>query len=172
MPGSVSWGVVGLLLLAAWAVRAFEWVWWRPRRLERVLRDQGIKGTHYRFLHGDLKDVARLSKEAWSKPMPLSHRIVARILPFHHQVINDHGKISFMWFGTHPRVILHDPELVRDVLSGKFGHFEKHKANPLLRLLVTGVLSYGGEKWAKHRRIIKPAFHIEKLKVVYSPTVI
>ncbi|XP_073108786.1 cytochrome P450 CYP72A616 isoform X2 [Elaeis guineensis] len=69
-----------------------------------------------------------------------------------------------MWIGPYPRVMLYDPELVREVLSGKFGHFEKQKANPLVRLLVTGVLSYGGEKWAKHRRIIKPAFHLEKLK--------
>ncbi|XP_010926829.1 cytochrome P450 CYP72A616 [Elaeis guineensis] len=167
MPGSVGWGVVGLLLLAAWAVRALEWVWWRPRRLERVLRDQGIKGTHYRFLHGDFKDLDRLSKEARSKPMPLTHRIVPRVLPFHHQLINDHGKISFMWVGSDPRVILYDPELVREVLSRKFGHFEKQETNPLGRLLLTGVVTYEGEKWAKHRRIINPAFHLEKLKCMF-----
>nr|XP_010927481.1 cytochrome P450 CYP72A219-like [Elaeis guineensis] len=164
MVGSVSWGSVGLLLLAAWAVRALEWVWWRPRRLERALRAQGIKGTRYRVLKGDLKDMARFSKEAQSKPMPLSHCIVPRVLPFIRQVINDHGKISFMWFGPYPRVILNDAELVKGLLSGKFGHFEKPKVTPLGRLLVTGVLIHEGEKWARHRRIINPAFHLKKLK--------
>lgn len=82
------------------------------------------------------------------------------------------GKISFMWFGTYPRVILKDPELVREVLSDRLGHFQKPKVNPLGRLLVTGVLNHEGLKWAKHRGIINPAFHLEKLKVVHSPSVI
>lgn len=70
-----------------------------------------------------------------------------------------------MWFGPYPGVILEDPELVREVLSNKFGHFEKPNGNPLGRLLVTGVATYEGEKWVKQRRIINPAFHLEKLKV-------
>ena len=75
------------------------------------------------------------------------------------------GKISFTWFGPTPRVTLTDPELIREVLSNKFGHFEKPKIGPLGRLLATGLANYEGEKWAKHRRIISPAFHVEKLKV-------
>ncbi|XP_038981495.1 cytochrome P450 72A15-like isoform X2 [Phoenix dactylifera] len=165
MVGSMSWGAVGLLLLVVSAVRALEWVWWRPRRLERVLRAQGIKGTHYRFLHGDLKDTARLSNEARSKPLPLSHCIAPRVLPFLHQIINDHGNIVLSWFGPYPRVILKDPELVREVFSkNKFALFEKPTLHPLGHLLVRGIINYDGEKWAKHRRIINPAFHLEKLK--------
>lgn len=57
-----------------------------------------------------------------------------------------------------------DPELIREVLSNKFGHFEKPKIGPLGRLLATGLANYEGEKWARHRRIINPAFHLEKLK--------
>ncbi|XP_073108783.1 cytochrome P450 CYP72A616 [Elaeis guineensis] len=156
--------VVGVLFLLVWAVRALEWVWWRPRRLEGLLRAQGLSGTRYRFFYGDLKDNLRLRKAARSKPMPLSHCIGPRVLPFLHQAIEDHGKISFTWFGPYPRVILKDPELVREVLSNKFGHFEKPNINPLGKLLARGVADYEGEKWAKHRRIINPAFHLEKLK--------
>lgn len=57
-----------------------------------------------------------------------------------------------------------NPDLVREVLSNKFGHFEKSRMNPLARLLATGLASYEGEQWAKHRRILNPAFHLEKLK--------
>lgn len=76
------------------------------------------------------------------------------------------GKISFTWFGPTPRVTITDPELVREVLSNKFGHFEKPAASPLVKLLADGLANYEGEKWARHRRILNPAFHLEKLKVI------
>ncbi|XP_073115298.1 cytochrome P450 CYP72A616 [Elaeis guineensis] len=161
--GRIGWGVVGLLLLLrAW--RGLEWLWWTPRRLERALRCQGLRGTRYRFLHGDLKETARLNKEARSKPMPFSHDIVPRVAPFFHRAIKENGKISFTWFGPVPRVTIMNPEWVREVLSNKFGHFAKPQINPLGRLLATGLANYEGEKWAKHRRILNPAFHLEKLK--------
>ncbi|KAG9444770.1 hypothetical protein H6P81_016110 [Aristolochia fimbriata] len=57
-----------------------------------------------------------------------------------------------------------EPELVREVLSNKFGHFERPTSSGLLKQLVTGLADHEGKKWAKHRRIINPAFHVEKLK--------
>lgn len=43
--------------------------------------------------------------------------------------------------------------------------FRKTKVNPIFEKLIPGMVSYEGDKWAKHRRLINPAFHIEKLKV-------
>ncbi|XP_038981500.1 cytochrome P450 72A15-like isoform X2 [Phoenix dactylifera] len=159
----IGWGAVGVLLLL-WAWRGLERLWWRPRMLERALRAQGLRGTRYRFLCGDLKENARLSKEARAKLMPLSHDIIPRVAPFLHRVMKENGKMSFTWFGHHPRVAIMDPGLTREILSNKFGHFEKPNSHPLVKLLVGGLASYEGEKWAKHRRIINPAFHLEKLK--------
>nr|DAD33834.1 TPA_asm: hypothetical protein HUJ06_012685 [Nelumbo nucifera] len=72
--------------------------------------------------------------------------------------------ISFFWVGTSPRVTIVEPNLIRDILSNKLGHFEKPKLNPLVKLFTTGLANYEGEQWAKHRRIINPAFHQGKLK--------
>lgn len=146
---------------------AAEWLWLQPRRLGCNLRAQGLRGSRYRIPYGDLKDITNLVGEARRKPLPLSHRIVDRVVPHLTRVVDLYGgkyKTSFFWFGPHPRVIIMDPELVKDILSSKFGHFEKPRPTPHGKLLALGVASYEGEKWARHRRIINPAFHVEKLK--------
>ncbi|VAH28842.1 unnamed protein product [Triticum turgidum subsp. durum] len=61
---------------------------------------------------------------------------------------------------------IHNPDLAKEVLSNKFGHFEKVKFPPLSRLLAAGLAEHEGEKWVKHRRILNPAFHLEKLKLM------
>ncbi|KAF8408892.1 hypothetical protein HHK36_004961 [Tetracentron sinense] len=162
----VYMGVVisGVVILLSWVWRVLNWVWWKPKKLEKCLREQGIHSNPYRLLSGDLKDNMVLIKEARSKPMNLSHDIVPRVLPQLHQTIKNYGKNSLIWIGPTPRVTIMDPKLIKDVLSNKFGHFVKPKSNPLVKQLGTNLANYEGEKWAKHRRIINPAFHLEKLK--------
>jgi cytochrome P450 len=74
-------------------------------------------------------------------------------------------KNSFTWFGPTPRVMIPDPELVREILSNKFGHYGKQKSSSFGKLLANRLANHQGEKWAKHRRILNPAFHHEKIKV-------
>ncbi|PWZ09423.1 Cytochrome P450 72A14 [Zea mays] len=158
-----------VLAVVAWcAARAVEWAWLRPRRLQRELRAQGVRGTAYRPPAGDAPLADRLGREARSRPPlpPGFHGIVPRALPLVHHGMKEHGKNSVTWFGPMPTVTLTEPELVRQVLSNKFGHFEKVNFGQLTRLLHNGLSSHAGDKWAKHRRIIKPAFHLEKLKLM------
>ncbi|KAK1298230.1 Secologanin synthase [Acorus calamus] len=156
-----------VVVILSWLLLKYvKWVWLEPKKLERLLKDQGIKGSPYKFLMGDLRDNARLMREARSRPIPLTHDIVPRVTPLHHQLMKTHGKMCITWFGPIPRVTIMDPELVKEILSNKFGHFARPNSNPVMRLLGSGLVSYDGEKWAKHRRIINPAFHQEKLKLM------
>nr|GMD35038.1 cytochrome P450 CYP72A219-like [Ipomoea batatas] len=75
------------------------------------------------------------------------------------------GKNCYVWMGPMPMVFIRDPELVKEVLN-KHDLFQKPRNNPLGRKLVRGLASYEKEQWAKHRRLLNPAFYSEKLKLM------
>ncbi|KAJ8616695.1 hypothetical protein MRB53_036067 [Persea americana] len=134
-------------------------------KLERQLREQGFKGPPYRLWYGNLKENYRLIGEACSKPMMnLNHQILQRIDPLLIKIIKEYGKMPLTWVGTRPRIFILDGELIREILSNKSGQLEQVKINPIVRFLITGLVTHEGEKWVTHRRIISPAFHLEKLK--------
>lgn len=61
-----------------------------------------------------------------------------------------------------------NPEYLKDIFT-KHSDFHKPKSSQLVKLLANGLVNHEDEKWAKHRKIINPAFHMEKLKVlIYS----
>ncbi|KAE8124616.1 hypothetical protein FH972_019483 [Carpinus fangiana] len=149
------------ILTLGW--RILNWLWLRPKYLERRLREQGFSGNSYRLLFGDMKDLSIMSKQAKSKPINFSDDISPRVVPIVHHTLKNYGKNFFIWIGPKPRVYITDPEQIKDVLTN-MGEFRKLRINPLSRLFLLGVASYEGEKWVKHRKIINPAFRIEKLK--------
>ncbi|XWS10213.1 hypothetical protein CRYUN_Cryun39dG0055900 [Craigia yunnanensis] len=153
--------VVGLLMIWGWKI--LNWVWLKPKWLEKCLRQQGLTGNPYRFLSGDMKESFVMSKQARAKPMPLSDDIAQYVAPFLHQTIRNYGKDSFLWVGPTPRVTIMDPEEIREIFT-KFNDFQKPHNNPLVNLLARGLGNLEGDKWAKHRKIINPAFHQDKLK--------
>ncbi|KAF3677337.1 hypothetical protein FXO38_03848 [Capsicum annuum] len=75
--------------------RVLNWIWFRPKKMEKLLRKQGLKGNSYRILHGDLKELSRMIKEAYPKPMNLSDdNIAPRIVPFFLETIKKYGMFS------------------------------------------------------------------------------
>ncbi|KAM7503201.1 hypothetical protein LguiB_002105 [Lonicera macranthoides] len=144
--------------------RVLNWVWLSPRKMEVYLRAQGLNGNPYRLLVGDVKEMSLMRKEAMLNPITFSDDVVARLIPFLHISFQKYGKNFFVWLGPRPMVHIMDPDVIKDVMT-KINQFPKPKEeNPLSRLLVTGLVSYDGHKWTKHRKIINPAFHLEKLK--------
>ncbi|PHT43616.1 Secologanin synthase [Capsicum baccatum] len=141
-----------------------NWVRFRPKKLEKLLRQQGLMGNSYRILYGDTKDLPGMVKEAMSKPMSLyDDNIAPRLVPFFLETIKKHGKKSFIWLGPRPQVFIMDPELIKEVFSKNYLYQKRH-SNPLTKFLTQGLVSQEGDKWAKHRKIINTAFHLEKLK--------
>ncbi|KAF8037808.1 hypothetical protein BT93_B0603 [Corymbia citriodora subsp. variegata] len=152
-----------LAVLTTWAWRVVNWVWLRPKRLERLLRQQGLSDKPYTFLFGDLKENSRLLTEAKSKPIAVSNDIKPRLLPFLHQSFQTYD--LFMSIRPTPSVCITNPGQLKEVFS-KNNDYPRPTSNPLVKLLSDGLTNHEGEKWARHRKIINPAFHMEKLKLM------
>lgn len=75
------------------------------------------------------------------------------------------GKDSFFWFGPNPEIIVTSPDLVKEILANNDLFPKARTSNPLPKLLANGLVSYNHEKWAKHRKILNPAFYLDKIKV-------
>ncbi|KAF7836592.1 putative secologanin synthase [Senna tora] len=157
-----------MMMMLVVLVKTVNWVWLKPKKMERFLRQQGLKGNSYNFLFGDFKAFAVAAHQANSKPMhlTLTHDIAPRVLPFFDLILKTYGKDSFIWFGPTPSLNIMNPENIKTVLTN-MGDFSKRRENPLTSYLLTGVFTMENQKWAKHRKIINPAFHLEKLKVLY-----
>ncbi|KAJ4778095.1 Cytochrome P450 [Rhynchospora pubera] len=95
-----------------------------------------------------------------------SHDFTPRIYPHFLKWMSIYGRTFLFWFGPKPLILISDMDLVKKVLFDKSGFYEK----PDLPLAVNDLLGKGlplmnGPDWVRHRRVIKPAFHIDKLKV-------
>eukprot|EP00257_Ricinus_communis_P020335 XP_015579540.1 cytochrome P450 CYP72A219 [Ricinus communis] len=161
---SVAVSIVFVIIIT-WVWKILNWVWFRPKSLENYLKKQGLGGNPYRFLYGDMKENMASLKKAKSSPIGFSEHIALRVTPLLHQVVNSCGKNSFIWVGPTPRVNIMNPEHIKDVFT-KIHEFTRPRMNPQSRLLASGVAFHEGEKWNKHRKIINPAFHQEKLKLM------
>nr|XP_043624923.1 cytochrome P450 CYP72A219-like [Erigeron canadensis] len=162
-----SW-IGAIVVLVAWSL--LKWVWVKPRRLERYLRLQGIKGTSYKFLFGDTKEMKHMLKEANQKPIDIQDDVVGRLIPFVYMAAKTYGNLFIAWYGPQPMVHVLDPGLAKDILS-RVNDFQKlRRNNPYIKILSQGLLHYDGDKWFKHRKIINPAFHAQKLKYM-SPAI-
>ncbi|KAG9447967.1 hypothetical protein H6P81_014095 [Aristolochia fimbriata] len=160
--------IVSASLLLLWILRVIHTFWVKPKKLERHLKRQGITGDPYSFFVGDLKKIGESMKAAWSKPMTeMNHEIVPRVAAFVHRTVEKHGKISVMWYGATPRVVIMDAELMRTILlQHKPGQIQKPPTNPHIELLARGVSSLEGDQWFHRRRLMNTAFLMEKLKLM------
>ncbi|CAL5071454.1 unnamed protein product [Urochloa decumbens] len=163
------------LTAAAWlclhvaVARVMEALWWRPRRLERHFACHGVRGPGYRFFFGSSLELIRLMVDASSRPAPpeAPHDVLPRVLAFYHHWRKLYGPMHLIWFGSTPRLIVSEPELIREVLLSRAEHFDRYEAHPLIRQFEgLGLSNLHGDEWARRRKILTPAFHVENLRLL------
>ncbi|KAL6619257.1 hypothetical protein ACP70R_034396 [Stipagrostis hirtigluma subsp. patula] len=168
---AVFLALLAALLAAAvpCALRLLHAFLWVPQRLERRLRRQGVRGPPRRLLSGNAADYRALHAAAHSAPLAaFHHSIVARAAPHYREWPARYGRPLVFWLGPRPRLVVSDPELVKAALADATGAFDKAGyggTNPLARQLIgEGLVGLAGENWARHRRVIAPAFNMERVK--------
>ncbi|KAL8046726.1 hypothetical protein ABFX02_08G192805 [Erythranthe guttata] len=143
-------------------VKLLNWVWFTPRKIEKILRQQGLNGTPYMPFLRDLNDFVTGMNEGQTRTIQLSDDCLPHIFSYHHHIFTKYGENSFWWFGPWPKLNIVDPELIKEIMS-KPDLFQKPFPETG-KILAGGLAFLEGEKWAKHRKIVNPAFHVDKLK--------
>lgn len=163
-----AWVAILVVLFGILLVNLFRDLIWKPYGFKKAYTDQGIRGRPYRILIGSGSEQRKLSREAHAQPMQnISHDIVPIVMPHYHTWCQIYGDTFFYWYGIRSILNIAEPELMKEVLSNKFGHYEKRTLRPLvLALLGQGLATIKGLKWVHHRRIVNPAFNIDKLKAM------
>uniref|UniRef100_A0A803LW47 Uncharacterized protein n=1 Tax=Chenopodium quinoa TaxID=63459 RepID=A0A803LW47_CHEQI len=146
---------------------AADWWFWADNYSEVECTSAAIRWceSQGRLLHGDTKDRATMTIEArTSPPLPdSSNDYLPRVLPFFLQTLNKYGRRCFVWNGPVPLVTIAEPELIREVFM-KIHEFQKPRTNPLLEKVASGLVMLEGQFWATRRKLLTPAFHMDKLK--------
>lgn len=75
-----------------WVAKLLDWLWFRPRKLEKILRKQGLNGNPYRPFLGDLRDMIKFMKADQSRTIELSDDVLPHIFSYYHQTIDKYGK--------------------------------------------------------------------------------
>ncbi|KAI5083144.1 hypothetical protein GOP47_0002887 [Adiantum capillus-veneris] len=163
------WAVASLLLslpLALLIWKVLSLLVWEPLRMQKCLRDQGIGGPPYRIFVGNLREIIAMTKASRASPLPhITHDIMPRVLPDFSTWSEQYGKPFLYWQGWKSRLAVVDPELCKELFTNKFGHYVKPAIPKQMNdLLVNGLVLLEGEKWAQHRKIVNPAFFLDKLK--------
>ncbi|MCO5599534.1 hypothetical protein L7F22_053640 [Adiantum nelumboides] len=169
----LMWTFIVLFLLVA-LHKLFVAYIWRPLSIHQNLRAQGIPGLPFRPVVGQVREFSSFMAAARASPLPYTtHNITLKLMPHLSSWSAQYGKVYSYGFGNWIRLVLGDPELCKEVLYNKLGHYPKGELlRPEMKdLLADGLVVLEGEKWAQHRRIVNPAFYMEKLKEM-TPTII
>uniref|UniRef100_A0A0D9VUF7 Cytochrome P450 n=1 Tax=Leersia perrieri TaxID=77586 RepID=A0A0D9VUF7_9ORYZ len=153
-----------LLLLAA----AAAWVWgrqeWRARAVERGFAAQGVRGPRRGgWLRGCNEEPFNLNSYYFgNRQKPYISFCIKS-----YKVVKEKGGPFLYWLGPQPRICISDYDLVKQILSNKYGHFVKNDAHPvILSMIGKGLLLVEGTDWVRHHRVLTPAFAMDKLKMM------
>ncbi|KAJ4825576.1 hypothetical protein Tsubulata_006512, partial [Turnera subulata] len=167
--GYLTISMVTLLVVLAAKIWRFCWkiFWWTPV-LTKHFQKQGVDGPNYKFIYGSQAEINKLKKAASGIVLDVnSNDIAKKVFPHYDKWSSEYGEMMLFWSGTRPFLTIADPELVKQILSNKFGFYGKPNfKHEILKFVGNGLVVLADVEWAKHKRILNPFFSMDKLKVM------
>lgn len=80
------------MVVAAWVAKLLNMLWFRPRKLEKFLREEGFRGNSYRPFLGDMKDYVKATETEQARSIGLSDDIIPHVFGYYHGIISKYGK--------------------------------------------------------------------------------
>jgi len=172
--GGGGGGGVGLVAAALAAVAA-TWLWaalvrlvCRPYATARAFARQGVRGLPHRPFRGHDKEVKAMLAAGSGETLDRgSHDFIPRVMPHYRAWMSRYGKVFLLGSGSPPSLCVGKFDMVNRILSDRTGLYAKVNPGPvILALLGMGLVLTEGEDWARHRRVVHPAFAMDKLKMM------
>ncbi|KAL9297994.1 hypothetical protein ACSQ67_023890 [Phaseolus vulgaris] len=127
-----------IAVVPVWAVRTLNSLWFRPKRFEKLLRAQGLHGDPYSLSRPSSNQNQPPQDTPHSESFVLSDDVAPRIFTQAHNTVAKYGKNSFLWEGTTPKVIITDPNHIKEVFNN-IHDFQKPKMSSIAKFLVCGL---------------------------------
>ncbi|KAI3468375.1 hypothetical protein Pfo_025038 [Paulownia fortunei] len=146
----------------------------KPKKLRKILRQQGIDGPPPKILLGNILEI-RKSRDAAEKALvnhphpPVIHN-TASVLPFLEQWREQYGPLYTFSLGKTQILCVNTPDLVKEITtttSQDLG-MPSYRQKELGPLLGRGILTSNGSLWARQRKIIAPELFMDKVKGMMS----
>uniref|UniRef100_A0A166D105 Cytochrome P450 n=1 Tax=Daucus carota subsp. sativus TaxID=79200 RepID=A0A166D105_DAUCS len=155
--------VVSSLSVSIWLLNK---LWLTPIRKQRFLRQQGIKGNSYKFLHGNTKDILSMRRQSMAIPMDcLSHNLFPKLQPHFYSWLKIYGKNFLTWYGPRPELFVTEVEYIKEIMNKVQDYPKIEMSTGFVKVLLgDGLVTAKGKKWAKQRKLANQVFHADSLK--------
>ncbi|KAL9177111.1 hypothetical protein ABFS82_01G037300 [Erythranthe guttata] len=147
----------------------------KPRKIRKILRQQGIDGPPPKILVGNILEIKKAIDAAEKtflhrpQPPPLIHD-TATVFPFLEQWRKQYGPVYAFSLGKMQIVYVNDPDLVKEIATSTSMDLGKpsYQQTELGPLLGHGILTLNGSVWARQRKIMAPQLFMDKVKGMMS----
>ncbi|XP_057832478.2 cytokinin hydroxylase [Cryptomeria japonica] len=160
----VLFGLVMIMVVVDFLMK----YWVRPRVMKWRMARQGVFGPTPSFMMGNLREMEKMKDEETSNHMQgVRHDIVSRLLPHYVRWSKLYGKRFIFWWGIEPRMSVTEPDLIKEILCSKHSlYYGKSylQQRGVRDFIGKGLVMANGESWAHQRRVVAPAFSLEKIK--------
>ncbi|KAL8154371.1 hypothetical protein V2J09_012131 [Rumex salicifolius] len=149
-------------------------------RQKRKLRKQGITGPSPSLLCGNMAEMQRIIRASTvSKGTPppvidgsdrvsVAHDYTSAVFPYFQHWAETYGLVYTYSTGDRQHLYINDPKLVKEMSQSMSLHLGKpsHITKALAPMLGNGIIRSNGIPWAHHRKILSPAFFMDKVKAM------